>query len=447
METYPVLRSVETMEQKQLSEGILSGLQLDGVGPATRFCFEPGNRLNLITGDNGLGKTFLLDAAWFVLSGQWAEFPSCPRTDSDKDGVRITFRLTDRSGQAVKKNVILYDWDRQQWEACESAFSSALIIYARVDRSFAVWDPVRGRLPIPAGGSRSLSPLILSKAEVWAGIKEEVRGKMGDRSLCNGLLWDWIHWQNTPHTSHFRLLTRILRQLSHGFREPLIPGDPVRIPGDSRPIPTLAHSYGDVPVVHAAASVQRMVAMAYLILWTYEEHKIACHNARRDPYKNMIVIIDELEAHLHPKWQRTVVPALLGISSHLNPDLNIQFLITTHSPLILAAAEPLFDPVCDRLFHLDYGEYPGTEVVLENAPFLQHGRVDNWFTSDVFGLGRARSLEAEKAIGDAEALQDKDAPDRADIRAVHNRLVRYLGDHDTFWAVWTWFAEQHGVKR
>lgn len=430
-----------------MSEGFLSYLQLDGVGPATRLCFEPGNRLNLITGDNGLGKTFLLDAAWFVLSGQWAEFPSHPRADADKDDVRITFQLTDRSEQVAKRDVILYDWDRQQWNPCASAFSSALAIYARVDRSFAVWDPVRGRLPIPAGASRPLSPLILNKEEVWAGIKEEVRGKMGDRALCNGLLWDWIHWQNTPRTSHFDLFTRMLRQLSHGFQEPMKPGDPVRIPGDSRHIPTLAHSYGNVPVVHAAASVQRMIAMAYLILWIYEEHKIACQDARRIPYENMIVIIDELEAHLHPKWQRTVIPALLGMSPHLDPAPNIQFLITTHSPLTLAAAEPVFDQAHDRLFHLDYGDRTRTAVVLEESPFLHHGRVDNWFTSDIFGLGRARSLEAEKAIEDAEALQEKDDPDRAEVQAVHDRLVRHLGDHDTFWSVWTWFAEQQGVKR
>ena len=28
-------------------------------------------RVNLITGDNGLGKSFLLDSAWWVLTGAW----------------------------------------------------------------------------------------------------------------------------------------------------------------------------------------------------------------------------------------------------------------------------------------------------------------------------------------------------------------------------------------
>ncbi len=43
-----------------------------------------------------------------------------------------------------------------------------------------------------------------------------------------------------------------------------------------------------------------------------------------------IVLIDEIELHLHPKWQREVVPALLATFP------NIQFLVTTHSPQVLS---------------------------------------------------------------------------------------------------------------
>lgn len=32
---------------------------------------ELGTRLNLITGDNGLGKSFLLDVAWWALTRKW----------------------------------------------------------------------------------------------------------------------------------------------------------------------------------------------------------------------------------------------------------------------------------------------------------------------------------------------------------------------------------------
>ena len=46
----------------------------------------------------------------------------------------------------------------------------------------------------------------------------------------------------------------------------------------------------------------------------------------------MIVLVDEAEAHLHPKWQRVILPALLGISSDLNQELSVQWVIASHSP-------------------------------------------------------------------------------------------------------------------
>lgn len=42
-----------------------------------------------------------------------------------------------------------------------------------------------------------------------------------------------------------------------------------------------------------------------------------------------VVLIDEIELHLHPNWQRTIIPKLLGTFP------NCQFFITTHSPQVL----------------------------------------------------------------------------------------------------------------
>ena len=46
------------------------------------------------------------------------------------------------------------------------------------------------------------------------------------------------------------------------------------------------------------------------------------------------MLIDELDLHLHPKWQRTIVEQLVGTFP------NCQFIATTHSPQILSAVEP-----------------------------------------------------------------------------------------------------------
>ena len=50
---------------------MLESLYLKNVGPAPEMEMELAPRLNLITGDNGLSKSFLLDAAWWALTRQW----------------------------------------------------------------------------------------------------------------------------------------------------------------------------------------------------------------------------------------------------------------------------------------------------------------------------------------------------------------------------------------
>ncbi|HEY2740306.1 MAG TPA: ATP-binding protein, partial [Thermoanaerobaculia bacterium] len=44
---------------------MLKRIHLQGVGPAPEMDVELAPRLNLLTGDNGVGKTFLLDIAWW----------------------------------------------------------------------------------------------------------------------------------------------------------------------------------------------------------------------------------------------------------------------------------------------------------------------------------------------------------------------------------------------
>lgn len=50
---------------------MLERLILRNIGPAPELELACRRRVNLLTGDNGLGKTFLLDAAWWSLTGHW----------------------------------------------------------------------------------------------------------------------------------------------------------------------------------------------------------------------------------------------------------------------------------------------------------------------------------------------------------------------------------------
>lgn len=50
---------------------MLSELHLVDTGPGPKLDLELGPRLNVLTGDNGLGKSFVLDVIWWVLTGVW----------------------------------------------------------------------------------------------------------------------------------------------------------------------------------------------------------------------------------------------------------------------------------------------------------------------------------------------------------------------------------------
>lgn len=87
---------------------MLHSLHLKNVGPAPEMRLDLAQRLNLITGDNGLGKSFLLDVAWWALTRKWPHdlnprltsgYPARP-TDLKKPA-SIGFELTGASRQLL----------------------------------------------------------------------------------------------------------------------------------------------------------------------------------------------------------------------------------------------------------------------------------------------------------------------------------------------------------
>jgi len=431
--------------------GTLSLLKLEGVGPVMELRFEPAERVNLITGDNGLGKTFLLECAWWALSGTWSGSSAYPY-DAQMEEPKITFQISSELG-IPEEVTSSYNWESQDWSLPEGRPPiPGLLIYVRIDGAFAVWDPARDYWKSKSRiGVASPDPLFFSREEVWNGLRTEV----GEETifLSNGLINDWIDWQRSSETYPFETLRKVLRRLSppglaQGDLGLLEPGDPVRIPGDSRWIPTIKHSYGQVPLVYASAGVRRIVAMAYLLVWAWEEHRAQSKLIRKKPQRRMVVLVDEMEAHLHPQWQRRILPALLDVKEDLEADLQVQFLVTTHSPLVMASIEPRFDAKKDKIFHLDLvksGLFDG-KVVLEEPGFIPYGRVDSWLRSDIFEMRHPRSLEAEQTIEDAKRLQLKKEITTEKVQEVSEHLVRYLAPDDRFWPRWTFFAEKHGVE-
>jgi predicted ATPase len=412
--------------------GTLTYLETRGVGPADSFILEPAERLTLITGDNGLGKTFLLECAWWALTGFWADRPAYPKQGTQKNRVEITFAIEGERSHPERKT-ISFDWKTQSWPHPRNRPTiPGLIVYARVDGSFAVWDPAKQAMR--QDPSRGSDKSVFTSAEVWDGLQGQIEG----------LIRDWVTWQNNPERYPFATFTNVLEILSPPDLGTLKPGEPVRIPDDPREIPTIVHPYGETPIVYSSAGVRRVLTLAYLIVWAWNEHLIAAAQRRTQPQRRMVILVDEMEAHLHPRWQRAVLPALMSIGDMLSTELEIQFLVATHSPLVMASAEPVFDPDRDSLVHLDLSDTGA--VSLREEDFVRWGDVSSWLTSPIFELTHARSREAEAAIEAAKSLQQHNDPPASEVEEVSGRLIKYLAPEDQFWPRWIAFAEKFGVE-
>lgn len=427
---------------KPVEGASLRWLEIEEIGPAGKFRYEPGDRLNLITGDNSLGKTFLLDLIWWALTETWSGYEALPRKEAPKNKPSISFEVN-ASTRRAKPLIAEYNWKKQTWQAKpKREATSGIVIYARFNGAFAIWDPARAGLAedsIDWGNGA----VLFNPSQVWEGLKAPV--SRGDQWISNGLLLDWIRWQTSgeEYRTRFDALCSCLSALSPSEDEPLRPGKPQRrLKLGSRELPTIEMAYGDVPVQLASAGIQRVLALAYVLVWSWYEHLAITSDLRIKPQQHLVLLVDEVEAHLHPRWQRVIVPALIKVIEELTRDLTPQIHLATHSPLVLASTEPCFLEECDKLHHL---RLDGQEVVLEELPFVKRGRADLWLMSDAFGLDQARSVPASQAIATAKRLQQAKSPTRMDVSDTHRLLVQYLAPDDEFWPLWLFFAKKHGV--
>jgi ABC-type transport system involved in cytochrome c biogenesis ATPase subunit len=414
---------------------MLERLLLRDVGPGPVLEFEFGPRINLITGDNGVGKSFVLDVAWWVLTRTWAGYPASPRRGN---GAAPTISYAFRGKARSVGDTSRFDFPRQEWTGKQGRPANpGLVVYARVDGSFSVWDPARNywrHAPTKGVEAPDRPPAFhFDQRQVWDGLRD------GERHLCNGLILDWVAWQREDGTA-FNQLRQVLKALAASDDEPLMPGKTTRVSlADVRDMPTLALPYGDVPLVYAAAGMRRIVALAYLLVWTWQEHQRAAELLNEPPTNEITFLVDEIEAHLHPRWQRAILPALVQVMQAMTQSegARVQVIAATHAPLLLASVEAMFDEEQDRVFTF---ELRGSAMAVRQVAWAKQGDVVNWLVSDVFGLKQARSRDAERAIEAAEALMrnDKGAlpPGLTTRGAIHAELLRVLAGHDPFWPRW-----------
>ena len=131
-----------------------------------------------------------------------------------------------------------------------------------------------------------------------------------------------------------------------------------------------------------------VVDLAVRMLWQFPESD--------EPLKEpAVVIIDEVDLHLHPIWQRNIRKKLTG---HFT---NTQFICTAHSPFMAQSSELENLCVVHRIEN---------EVSIQNDPYIVKGwKIGQIATSELFSIPSDRSPEIEEEIIKRRQLLDKDA--------------------------------------
>ncbi len=96
-----------------------------------------------------------------------------------------------------------------------------------------------------------------------------------------------------------------------------------------------------------------------------------------------IVLIDEIDLHLHPKWQRMVIPKLLDVFP------NCQFIVSTHSPNVITHVQH------ESLFLLKQTD----SGIKAEKPSESYGKTVDRVLEDLMGLETTRPNEVESELG------------------------------------------------
>uniref|UniRef100_UPI00300BB2E0 AAA family ATPase n=2 Tax=Moraxellaceae TaxID=468 RepID=UPI00300BB2E0 len=160
-------------------------------------------------------------------------------------------------------------------------------------------------------------------------------------------------------------------------------------------------------------------------------------SSNSDVFKtSAVVIVDEIDLHLHPKWKKTIVSKLRSTFD------NIQFIFTTHSPTIIQGAsedaiifkvfrnEDGITRVTDKYYRKDLNNMMLNTLVTSSLFDLESARLDedndNADTSDNFLMSKIYErvcAELEESKKDRKFMSDNEIDSLID-----NVLSKYQND-------------------
>ena len=314
----------------------------------TKIEFEKG--FNIIIGDNGVGKTSILEAISVALGGFLVGLDNVNTKHFTKDEIRCESEILGQGSYNIKyitpiqvDSEIELDNEDYKWTRKKSSIKSS--------RSTVEPRDICKKAGSLSNDSKAILPLLnyQSVARMWAQKREKSENifKKDNFSRNAGyidclsqesnvkLLLNWcrrmeqISWQEDQKIAEYEAVKNSLAKFMSIMNDETVS----RVLYDKKR-EELMYKEGDkiLPIGYLSAGYQSLIWMVLEIAY-----RMAVLNPNLlENVANKtdgIVLIDELDLHLHPKWQWKVIEALKSTFP------KVQFIATTHSPIILASCK------------------------------------------------------------------------------------------------------------
>jgi energy-coupling factor transporter ATP-binding protein EcfA2 len=369
-------RSSAAGPRAALQSAQIESVQLENVGPFLELELNLNRQWNVLLGDNGSGKSTLLRAIALALCGD----------DERAHGVGARLlRAGARSGLIeVRVGADVYRTELIRETSGVSVKSSQLTPLQAGASVILGFPSVRGvttRNPPPTIET-SRHPLVSDVLPLLVGVADarldDIKGWLVSQSLRaeggRGVTHDDAARAGKLIESFFDLVND------------LTPG--LRLEFDSCDRSTwqvmVRTIDGTIPIDLVSQGTISVLGWAGTLLQRMHEIYPDSHWPESEP---AIVLVDELDAHMHPGWQRVLIPVLKDRLPKL------QLIGTTHSPLVVGGMEP---SEVTRFRRLE--DSPNNIVVEPIIESLKGMRADQILTSPAFDLDTTRDTATVLAM-------------------------------------------------
>ncbi|MEM7656700.1 MAG: AAA family ATPase [Bacteroidota bacterium] len=122
-----------------------------------------------------------------------------------------------------------------------------------------------------------------------------------------------------------------------------------------------------------------------------------------------IVLIDEIDQHLHPRWQQSILPSLKRTFP------NVQFIVASHAPLVLSSVPP------EDVWLLKREE----DTIQITHPGQSYGKDTNWILTEIMEA-QTRTAELSREFEKIQELLE--GKSYSEVRSLIESLLYRIGN-------------------